>query len=158
MQVYLMRHGEAANTRVSDPQRPLTKQGQVEASLMAKWLSNMKINIDHVLVSPYLRAQQTASHMLEPLDDNVSLDTVDFITPSGIAAEVHHYIDGLCANTNIEHLMIISHMPLMSYLVAELTYDHQAPIFQTAAIAQIDYNLSDMKGQLLRLIAPIDLC
>lgn len=48
-------------------------------------------------------------------------------------------------------------MPLVSYLVAELTYDQQSPIFQTAAVAHIDYDIKTMKGQLVQLISPADL-
>ena len=47
-------------------------------------------------------------------------------------------------------------MPLVSYLVAELTVDQQSPIFQTAAIAQIDYDKNNMNGKLIRLVSPPD--
>lgn len=158
MQLFIMRHGDASMTASSDAQRPLTKQGKVEASLMGKWLHGLDVNIDQVLVSPYLRAQQTSNEVLVQLDCKPCINTVDIITPSGNAAQVHDYIDGFCATKHCQQLLIVTHMPLVSYLVAELTFDQQSPIFQTAAIAEIDYDVKAMKGQLIRLISPLDLC
>lgn len=48
-------------------------------------------------------------------------------------------------------------MPLVSFLVAELTFNHDSPIFQTAAIAQIDYDKAQMAGSLVKLLAPNEL-
>jgi phosphohistidine phosphatase len=164
MQLYIMRHGEASMKADTDAQRPLTKQGNLEASLMAKWLSNMDVTFDQILVSPYIRAQQTSAIVVSTLNaqqkssTQQSITTVDFITPSGNANDVHSFIDDLCVESSCEHLLIVSHMPLVSYLVAELTFEQQCPIFQTAAIAQIDYQTNKMKGELVRIISPIDLC
>lgn len=158
MQLFIMRHGEASMLADSDAQRPLTPQGQLEASLMGKWLFNLEIKFDYVAVSPYLRAQQTASTLLTELNNEFQVDTLDIITPSGNASQVHDYIDGLCTFNTYQNLLIVTHMPLVSYLIETLTVDKQSPIFQTAAIAQIDYDVNTMKGQLVRLISPLDLC
>ena len=164
MQLYIMRHGEASMKADTDASRPLTKQGELEANLMALWLSNMNVRIDHILVSPYIRAQQTCSIVTSTLSTKYNEDfqqkvsTVNYITPSGSAREVHDYIDDLCSGLSCEHVLIVSHMPLVSYLVAELTVEQQCPIFQTAAIAQINYQCSSMNGELVRIVSPIDLC
>jgi len=158
MQLFIMRHGDASMSAPSDAQRPLTEQGKVEARLMGKWLQGLNVNIEQVLVSPYLRAQQTSNEVLAQLDRRPNVNTLDIITPSGNATQVHDYIDGFCATKHCQQLLIVTHMPLVSYLVAQLTIDQQAPIFQTAAIAEIDYDVKTMKGQLIRLISPIDLC
>jgi len=155
MQIFIMRHGQASPTGISDAQRELTTQGKYEAKLMAKWLANENPGFCQILVSPFKRAQQTANVMMASINSSAITNTVDFITPSGSAREVHDYIDGVEQSTNA--LLIISHMPLVSYLVAELTAEHNSPIFQTAAIAEIDYDSKSMKGQLIRLISPNDL-
>jgi len=158
MQLFIMRHGDAIMSAPSDAQRPLSEQGKVEANLMGKWLHGLDVDIEQVLVSPYLRAQQTSTCLLSQLDCQPNVKTLDMITPSGSATEVHDYLDGLCSTNQYQNLLIVTHMPLVSYLVAELTYDYQAPIFQTAAIAEINYDTKSMKGQLVRLISPLDLC
>ncbi|WDE03883.1 phosphohistidine phosphatase SixA [Thalassomonas viridans] len=159
MQLYIMRHGQASPVANSDAERQLTKQGQFEAEIMGKWLKSMQVKLDHVLVSPFIRAQQTAATVKATLNWSGPSSNCDFITPSGNAGQVHDYLDGMLAqNPGIEELLVVSHMPLVSYLVEELTFDRKSPIFQTAAIAQIDYDLERMKGQLVRLVSPHDLC
>ncbi len=59
MQVFIMRHGDAALDAASDSVRPLTVCGCDESRQMATWLKGQKVDIERVLVSPYLRAEQT---------------------------------------------------------------------------------------------------
>ena len=82
--------------------------------------------------------------------------TLDFITPSGNAKNVQDYLDGICQSEHFGNVLVVSHMPLVSYLVEQLTVDHQSPIFQTAAIAQIAYDEIKMSGELAHLISPYD--
>lgn len=166
MQLYIMRHGEAQNFveqgSRDDSQRVLTAQGEIEAKMMANWLQKMQISPKQVFVSPYIRAQQTCE--LATACMQAAITTLDFITPSGDAKQVHDFIDGWCSEqlpTSAEQgqsLLIISHMPLVSYLVAELTQSENAPIFATAGIAHIDYDTEKMQGSLQRLVSPIELC
>ncbi|MEY8198403.1 MAG: phosphohistidine phosphatase SixA [Colwellia sp.] len=171
MQLYIMRHGEAQNFveqgSRDDSQRALTAEGQTEAKMMAIWLQKMKISPTQVFVSPYVRAQQTSAIATSLMQ--TAITTLDFITPSGDAKQVHDFIDGWCSEQlaalalqkSAEQelsLLIISHMPLVSYLVAQLTQSGNAPIFATAGIAHIDYDIEKMQGTLQRLISPIELC
>lgn len=157
MQLFVMRHGQANPFGASDVERALTKHGFAEVAKMSQWLVTNATNINKILVSPYVRAQQTAQQLVKHPEISVPLNTIDFITPEGDAKQVHDYIDGLLASEVIESLLIVSHMPLVSYLLAELTSDANAPIFQTAAIAHIDYDISSMKGRLVQVISPNEL-
>ena len=181
MQVYIMRHGEAENVvgqgHCDDSQRALTTQGETEATMMANWLEKMQIKPTQVFVSPYLRAQQTCALVTAMMQTTIT--TLDFITPAGDAKQVHDFIDGWFseqaseqnskqAQKNIhqsghsedveQSVLFISHMPLVSYLVAQLTQTANTPIFTTAAIAHIDYDMDKMHGTLQRLMSPIELC
>ena len=161
-----MRHGEAqtpiSHTQQSDSQRKLTKQGEFEAQLMSNWFEKNQLNIGQLWVSPFVRAQQTCALVSKSM--HVEAQTLDFITPSGDPKKVHDYIDGVLTAASEQKdgdnkaLFIVSHMPLVSYLVAELTQYQAAPIFATAAIAEIDYNVETMQGSLTRLVSPLDLC
>ncbi len=163
MQVFIMRHGQAQEfseqNGFDDSQRALTEQGKQEAKIMADWLENKQLKLVQVLVSPYIRAQQTCDIVTEDLRSNII--TVDFITPAGDARQVHDYIDGLISELDVNAsnqttILIVSHMPLVSYLVAQLTQSMNTPIFATAGIAHIDYNVNTMKGQLLGMVSPVD--
>lgn len=174
MQVYIMRHGEAESFfgqgHCDDSQRALTAQGNIEAKMMANWLEKMQIKPTQVFVSPYIRAQQTCALVTAMMQTTIT--TLDFITPAGDAKQVHDFIDGWCSEQNTKQaqqsvyqagdveqsLLIISHMPLVSYLVAQLTQSANTPIFATAAIAHIDYDIDKMHGTLQRLMSPIALC
>jgi len=166
-----MRHGEAQNpvshSLKSDRERMLTKQGEFEAQLMSHWLVKVNADIGHLWVSPFSRAQQTCDKISKKI--NVKAETLDFITPAGDAKQVHDFIDVFISSQlenmrdsdNLKEpqaLFIVSHMPLVSYLVAELTNYQAAPVFATAAIAEINYDIKSMRGELVRLISPLDLC
>lgn len=153
-----MRHGQASSYASSDAQRQLTEQGILEAKVMAKWANEHNYTFDKILVSPFVRAQQTAEAFIEVLDQAVELQTISFITPSGQAREVHDYLDGIGQLEKLSSVLIISHMPLVSYLVAEVTIEQNAPIFPTAGVAYIDYDLQRMKGELRSFTSPYDLC
>jgi len=171
MQIFIMRHGQASPVAAVDSERPLTQHGIDEVTLMANWLKSFPFKFDKIFVSPFKRAQQTANTVTSLLNEQSffvsnSPTTIDFITPSGSARDFRNFIDGIIHETesaNIDknnkeqRFLIISHMPLVSYLVAELTHQQNCPIFQTAAIAEISYDERNMVGHLQQLISPSDL-
>ena len=59
MQLFLMRHGEASLNAPSDRERKLTDNGRIQTGDMANWLARQVSHFDLVIVSPYLRSQQT---------------------------------------------------------------------------------------------------
>lgn len=173
MQIFIMRHGEAASIVGEDSLRPLTKQGILETEKMGLWLARCKPKLMNVFVSPYIRAQQTCLNVTDALTkaallkdtflDTLVPETLDIITPSGNARQVHDFIDGLFQSNNylIENnsdeskaILFVSHMPFVSYLVGELTGTMNLPIFSTGAIAIIDYNIEQMQGQLVDIMFP----
>ena len=159
MQIFVMRHGEASFFADTDAERTLSEQGRLEAELMGKWMNKMTIAPDWLWVSPYVRAEQTSQAVLAMLAEKpAEIITQAMITPSGSAEQVRDLLDGELAVRSIDQLLIVSHMPLVSYLVAELTQQEHAPIFQTAGVAEINYNVDTMKGELVRIVSPIDLC
>lgn len=94
MQVFIMRHGDAALDAASDSVRPLTTHGCDESRLMANWLKGQKVEIERVLVSPFLRAEQT----LEEVGDCLNLPSVSWVSGCRVmsgrnAAYVYHVSD-----------------------------------------------------------------
>lgn len=157
MQIFIMRHGQADMLAPTDALRPLTAKGIDEASIMGRWLLDNFAPVDIIFTSPYLRAQQTADKVLEVLSSNAVKETLHFITPQDNAKNVHDYIDAVCIDKKYQKVLFVSHMPLVSYLVAELTSDSNMPIFQTASVAQIAYDTDRMQGELVALVSPNEL-
>lgn len=165
MQIFIMRHGEAANIAGDDSLRPLTEKGELEAKRMGQWLLQKNSTLLDVFVSPYLRAQQTCENVSSLLKKaNLLVNepkTLNFITPSGNAQQVHDFLDGSLSQSNDSvkgddnlAVLFVSHMPFISYFVADLTDKNQMPIFPTGAIAVIDYDTKCMKGHLVDFISP----
>lgn len=163
-----MRHGEASNqcftTDNTDALRPLTTLGVTEAKRIGQWLVQNQFHPTQIFVSPYLRAQQTCNNVIKVLNDkglslSAPAQNLDFITPEGDVQQTHDFIDGLLAQKDdtTETILLVSHMPFVSYLVAQLTQSQNTPIFATGAIARIDYDPALMQGQLIDVVTPAQL-
>ncbi|MGL4516513.1 MAG: phosphohistidine phosphatase SixA [Shewanella sp.] len=138
MQLFLMRHGEAGFNAQSDRDRILTDLGRQHTALMSHWLAQHVRDFDLVLVSPYLRAQQTwqelSQHFPEPRHWLVLDDLVPTADPAHVAALILAYGESY----NAKNLLIISHMPLLGFLVSELVPGVEPPLFATSGITLID--------------------
>lgn len=156
MQLYIMRHGEAQESASNDEQRALNERGCEEVINVAGLLNQECFDL--VLVSPYVRAQQTAQLIIKNNKLTAKIETVDLITPFGSAEKIHRFLYALLLEHNYQKVLLVSHMPLISLLLAELTVDKQMPIFQTAAVAKVEYSITDMQGHFVEMLCPFDLC
>ncbi|CAH6659743.1 phosphohistidine phosphatase SixA [Pseudocitrobacter vendiensis] len=134
MQVFIMRHGDAALEAASDSVRPLTGCGCDESRQMATWLKGQKVDIERVLVSPFLRAEQTLDVVGECMYLPEDVEVLPELTPCGDIGLVGAYLQAL-ANEGIASVLVISHLPLVGYLVSELCPGETPPMFTTSAIA-----------------------
>lgn len=151
-----MRHGEAEPLLSQDAQRALTLQGQQEVKQMANWLATAYAPFDYIWVSPYLRTQQTAALVLEAQGRPCQLVTRPELVPEGAVAAVQNAIDLLLAEQPFARVLLVSHMPLVSFLVEGFTEPGRTPIFTTAAVSCIDYD-PVRGGKLLEQNSPLEL-
>lgn len=141
MRIYIMRHGEAENFAASDAERPLTERGSRQSKQMAEMLAQqLNQPLDTVLVSTYLRAQQTWQCMESELPGVANVQVSDEITPYGDAATVVDYLKAMIGVEKPQSVLLVSHLPLVGYLTSELVVGIQPPMFSTSAIAAIDYD------------------
>lgn len=155
MRVVIMRHGEAELFAETDEQRNLTSYGRQQAQDMAHWLADHlavgALSYDLVLVSPYVRAQQTAEMVLNTIAAKEVI-TCNDITPNADIELAHDYLDALLATRPaVKNVLIVSHMPFVSYFVSALCKISLTPLFATSASALIDYNLQASQGHLVQL-------
>jgi phosphohistidine phosphatase len=78
--LYIMRHGQAHSTAATDAQRPLTDLGMQQA-LEAAVEHLSFVEFDYVIVSPYLRAQQTWAQVQKAEVTAKQIETAEWITP-----------------------------------------------------------------------------
>ena len=152
----IMRHGEAVAQSSQDSERQLNTRGEAEVNLMAQWLSQVYPPFDYVLASPYLRTQQTANLMLTQQSAATQFHTVPELVPEGDCQQIQLYVDALLGQTPEARILIVSHMPLVSFLVETFTRSGNTPIFDTAALACIEYQAGST-GALLEKVAPAQL-
>lgn len=156
MRIYIMRHGQAEVLAGNDSERQLTDAGCFESSQMADWLSEQLEPLQWVLLSPYRRAVQTWRTVERTIPCEQS-QFLDELTPSGDAQRVCDYLYALIDQEKLENLLIVSHLPLVSFLVEMLAPGAGAPVFHTAAVACIDYDPKTMLGELLWMQSPHEL-
>lgn len=145
MQIYIMRHGEAGYHAFCDADRALTDYGQQQSQQVALWLKSQAIDLDYALVSPYLRAQQTFAEVNHIIPVN-QFEILDALTPDGSSEQVADYLSILQAK-KVESVLIVSHLPLVGYLVSELCPAITPPMFSTASIACVTLS-NEGKGTL----------
>lgn len=148
-----MRHGEAALEAASDAVRPLTLCGRDESRQMAAWLNTKSVDIERVLVSPYLRAEQTLATVREALMLPEGEEVLPELTPGGNAEQVGSYLQAL-AMQGVSSVLIVSHLPLVGYLVAELCPGECPPMFATSAIANVDLPADGSYGKFEWQVSP----
>lgn len=119
MKIWVQRHGEAESRAASDAERALTPLGirQIQAQ-SRRWSAGFRPQ--HVWVSPYLRAQQSAAHWLAAVEGGgyPGPETVDWLLPEAPVIQVVDQL-GLCSEQS--SVLLVSHQPLVSELVSFLT-------------------------------------
>ena len=121
MKIFIMRHGEAEVVASSDETRRLTDYGRKQSISQGQWLkthlNSTALSVQKVIVSPYVRAQETFELV------NSALDYLSVLQEQGV-----------------ESVLLISHLPLVGSIVSEL-YGKRNPIsFYPSTIVQIDWN------------------
>ena len=144
MKIIVMRHGDAVLGADDDAARALTERGRQQSLAMSQWLVAQLPRIDRVVVSPYLRAQQTWQTISSVLPHGV-VETLDELVPHGHADRVSDYLRAL--EGEVESVLVVSHLPLVGYLVAELCPGVTPPMFATSAMAAVE--LESGLGRLL---------
>lgn len=153
--LYITRHGEAEPMNANDASRQLTEHGRWEAKRTALWLKTQLGQFTQTYVSPYVRAQQTKNIILEFGPNTQSEQTTSDLIPEANAKTA---VDFMLAQIDLAehdqdiHILCVSHMPLVSYMIGELT--GYTPIMATAGVAQIKIDLDKWSGNLKALLSP----
>lgn len=154
MKIFIMRHGEAEHFAQSDEQRELTDRGRSASLAVARACAEKGCtHFDRVLVSPYIRAQQTWQEISQCFTTD-HVETCPDITPYGDSEHVADYVSALIDQHNLQSVLIVSHLPLVGYLTSEFVTDMIPPMFPTSGLVSIDYSLEKLAGELVFNIHP----
>lgn len=150
MKIWIMRHGEASFNTSTDSQRFLTENGKQRAfsqgELLGKRLLAQQLWLDKIIVSPYLRTQQTFEQVTQGIQasgfQQNFANLVEYwegITPAGDVDQVEDYLAFL-QEEGAKNVLLISHLPLVFDLVHTLTQNQASVHFYPAVIAELEWN------------------
>ena len=158
MKLIIMRHGEAERFRVQDNTRSLTSLGEKQASTAGKWLNDYlgaDMPVDIALVSSYVRAKQTYEKLSEEVVVRQKQICEDVI-PEGDPKIAHDYIKVLFdEGSQSKVILIVSHMPFVSYFLEEVHVEKQSMLFDTSSVVIVDYDLAVGAGRIESIYHPV---
>ena len=139
MKLLLMRHGEASFNAPTDAQRPLTLRGSASVIQQSRHQTIPWHEFTSLWVSPYVRAQQTASLLLQNYahkKHGLNLLTLDCITPHGKINQVQNFL----LEQQHEGIVLISHQPLVSGLIGHFCHadEHMGEPMRPASMALLE--------------------
>ena len=132
MKLWILRHGEAEPHALRDADRNLTEHGRQQVVRSAAHLIGQPL--DCILVSPYVRAQQTADLVRDALGFSSALKTVLWLTPE---SDPRFAVNQLPDSGNV---LLVSHQPFVGELISLLQHGpcRQPQPMQTASLAELE--------------------
>ena len=118
MKLFVMRHGEAELNARTDSDRSLTSCGRKQVVAVARRLSQMDLQVEESMVSPYLRARQTAAIMSQAMAGLWPEQVSDAITPNQSPERAALAIAECFDNTGIG--LVVMHQPII--IISRLLY------------------------------------
>ncbi|MCV2885595.1 phosphohistidine phosphatase SixA [Aestuariibacter sp. AA17] len=156
MLIFIMRHGEAEPNEWDDKSRMLTALGRKQSSQSGIWMRQMCESaggeIDLALISPYQRTQQTFECVSAEIRSKDRL-TCEDIVPSSDPSDALIYLDALYeTQPNLQSVLLVSHMPFVSYFLDSICRHHYSMLFSAGSIAAVRYTpgrAASLAGQFL---------
>jgi phosphohistidine phosphatase len=117
MKLYFLRHASAADYAASDAERPLTKEGEQEASLAGTALHALGVKPVCVFTSPLLRAQQTARIAAQAISFSGNVEVMEELLNGATTKDLLWALKAHSANSDV---LLVGHMPSLAEHIAEL--------------------------------------
>ena len=145
MELFILRHGSAHPDAVKDSERALNATGREAVEQILRENAQRLEGINHVLVSPYLRAQQTCEIALRflPKIPAKNVHTVDCLVPTASPKSVIEHL----SERGFSSVLCVSHQPLLGTLLDEICdFEPGQYRLATGALAQIHFDDLVAKG------------
>ena len=160
MDIVVVRHGvaldreEAAESAISDAERPLTAKGRRRMKAAAKGLAKLAEGADLVLSSPLVRAVQTAKIVRRAFDDDIGYAETDALLPD---AEPGELVRVLSEGPPIPAAVIVGHEPHLGRWVGWCLAGQAAALVELgkggACLVRFDEAPVAGKGQIVWLLS-----
>ena len=151
MKLYLAQHGEACSKQ-DDPERPLTDTGKADANRLAVFLRQANVNVDHVVHSGKLRAQQTAERLVNAIAPGKKIEVHDAINPNDNPVTFAIRLKELPGDS-----LIVGHMPFLSALLSHLIVGNKNSLiaaYTPGSVACLEFTPENNNWSLNWMIRP----
>lgn len=148
MDLYIIRHGDAQPLGQDgihdDADRPLTPAGHAQCPLVAAALLRHGVHLEHLVVSPLVRAQETAEDLLKELGSpKPEIHTCAHLAPGGKRRKLTRFLCGLAAQS----VGIVGHRPDLNWYLGWLIGSRKAQIdLEKAGVACVHFEGEPDKG------------
>jgi phosphohistidine phosphatase SixA len=120
MNIFLLRHGIAASRDPArfenDSLRPLTAHGEDQIRKISKAMRRLKLGVDGIWFSPYLRTRQTAAATAKELQLKDKLQQQEQLSPDGDPAKL--LADLASLRPSPRSFLLVGHEPSLSRLLS----------------------------------------
>lgn len=117
MKLYLVQHGDAVK-KETDPNRPLSAQGEQDIDRLGAFLKRAGIRVERVMHSGKLRAAQTAERLATAIAPGVTLEITNLVNPDDDPKEFASQ-----QASSDKEMLVVTHMPFVAKLVSHLVDD-----------------------------------
>jgi phosphohistidine phosphatase len=163
MEIYFLRHGEAAKKGEwdgGDDERPLSKEGTARMTREASAIAGLRLGLELIITSPLVRARQTANILARALrlGENAaehrgreSLVVDDLLAPGFRRAGLAQVMK---KHAGRKALMLVGHEPDFSETIADCIGGGKVDV-RKGGLARVDMeDPASLRGVLLWLIPP----
>ena len=152
MELFLIRHAHAVDgDGMRDDDRPLSKDGRKQALDVGGALARQKVRFARIVVSPLVRAVETAELVAVQLGFEGGLDVHDAMRPDGswkhLLREVLQKHDGETA------LALVGHEPTIGHFLSKLL--HQKGLSMSkGAVVRLDWHDAETPANVVWTLSP----
>jgi phosphohistidine phosphatase len=114
MHAYLVHHGKAKSAQ-DDPNRGLSEEGREEVTLIAEFLSGLRITLSLIQHSGAFRAEETAHIMATDIRCTTGPCRSEGLNPSDDPSEMANFL-----NVYTDDVLIVGHLPHLERLTSLL--------------------------------------
>jgi phosphohistidine phosphatase len=155
MLLLILRHGKAepGQAGVPDSSRRLTPDGKESLRRVLSRAAESGVKPETMLVSPYVRARETAEIAREVLGVSEQPLLCGTLTPDSNPESIW---DEVRVHSQVSQLMLVGHNPLLSELLNLLIATGHPRDLRTASLACVEVGsaLAQPSGRLLWLLTP----
>lgn len=149
MNIYLVRHGEAASERV-DPERPLTSSGREEVEQVAAEAAARGVQVSAIFHSGILRAKQTAEIFATHLRFDSGVQTLSGLLPQDDPALAKGELEAA-----EQPIILVGHLPHLNRLLALLVSgDMESLVMELAPATMVCCSFDGSKWKISWTLSP----